>query len=213
MKKIVVCFLLGLATLTLSGAGQAPPPLRTIYNREDLATLNRVSDYLNSLKTLESGFIQIDAAGRADEGRLYIARPGRIRFEYSTQPVLWVSDGRTVAIANTRLNTVDKYSFSDTPLAPLFGGKVDLARNPSVVKVVKQAGSILVYARTANTRTQGNIIIVFSEPQIELRQWSVTDNQGQTTTVTLRDPTPGAQIDDAKFVLPVKKPAPPKKPG
>lgn len=214
MQRLVLCLLLGFGALALGAAGQAPPTLRTIYNREDLATLNQVSAYLNSIKTLQADFIQLGPTGRVDEGRLYISKPGRMRFEYRPPyPVLIVSDGRTVAVKNTSLNTLDRYALSDLPLSLILDNKIDLASNSAVLKVVKQNGTILVYARSVNTKTQGNIVLVFSEPQIELRQWSVTDNQGKTTTTTLRNMVVGQPMDQAKFVLPVKDAEPKKNPG
>jgi outer membrane lipoprotein-sorting protein len=216
MRKLAVCLFLGLSTIALGGAGPLVTtiPQRTIYNRADLDTLNRVSAYLNSMNTLESGFIQVGADGRIDQGQLYISKPGRMRFEYRPpSTLLVVSDGRNVVVKNGRLNTIDRYSLSNFPLSVILGNKVDLARNSAIMKVVKQNGAILVYARSVATKTQGDIILVFSEPTLELRQWSQTDNQGKSVTVTLRDTVAGKPIDEAKFVLPTKNIEPKKAPG
>lgn len=214
MRRILLSVFLAASVIALGGAGQAPPPRQTIYNHEDYAALGRVSAYLNSIKTMQSGFLQLRPDGQVDEGQLYISKPGRIRFEYlPPYPVLMVSDGRRVAVQNKKLNTVDTYSLSDTPFALILENNIDLGRNPAVVKIVKQNGTILVYARSVNTKTQGNIVFVFSDPEIELRQWSYTDNQGQTTTITLRQTVTGRPVDDAKFVLPVKTPVAQKTPN
>jgi len=41
--------------------------------------------------------------------------------------------------------------------------------------------------------------LTFSSPGIELRQWTVRDNQGGNTTVALQNLQPGASIDPALF--------------
>ncbi len=214
MRRLALCILIGLGATALSGADKFIAPVRTIFTGQDLAALDRISAYLNRVKSLESGFIQLGPNGQLDEGRLYISKPGRMRFEYRPpNPVLVVSDGSTVAVKNSRLNTVDRYSLSNTPLSLILGNDVDLARDGAVTRIARQDGTYLVYARSTNNKTQGNIILVFSEPDIELRQWSITDSQGKTTTVTLRDTVTGKPVDQAKFVLPVKDAEPKKNPG
>ena len=44
--------------------------------------LSAISRYLNSLQTAEAPFTQITEDGTISTGKLYIKRPGRVRFEY-----------------------------------------------------------------------------------------------------------------------------------
>ncbi len=76
---------------------------------------------------------------------------------------LIVSDGRTVAIQNTKLKTVDRYPLTDTPLDLVLGDNVDLANDKSVVGVVHDGDSLVVKARSHSSRAQGNIAMVFAE--------------------------------------------------
>jgi outer membrane lipoprotein-sorting protein len=78
------------------------------------------------------------------------------------------------------------------------------AGNKSVVSLTHDGGNVIVNARTSNNRSQSNIAIVFAQPELELREWTVIDNQGQKTTTALRDVAAGAPLDPALFVLPVK---------
>jgi outer membrane lipoprotein-sorting protein len=68
-----------------------------------------------------------------------------------------------------------------------------------VLGVNEQDGVIIVSARTATNRNSANITMVFSAPNIELRQWTVRDNQGGTTTVALQNPQTGAALDAVLF--------------
>ena len=45
--------------------------------------LNTISAYLNDLKTAEGTFAQINDDGSTSSGKLYIKRPGKMRFEYN----------------------------------------------------------------------------------------------------------------------------------
>jgi outer membrane lipoprotein-sorting protein len=175
------------------------------YSAADRAELDRVSAYLNSIRTMKGGFIQIDPNGDVDQGTFAISKPGRMRFEYKTQAsTLIVSDGATVAVSNTSLRTMDRYPLNQTPLDLILGDKIDLAGSHEIVGVTRQQDSFIVKARSRGGRAQGNITLTFAEPELELRQWTVIDNQGLSTTVALRDVQTGIDIPGSLFVLPDK---------
>ncbi len=50
----------------------------------DKLSLDSLSRYLNELSTVQSQFTQINADGTLSTGKIYIKRPGRIRFEYDS---------------------------------------------------------------------------------------------------------------------------------
>jgi outer membrane lipoprotein-sorting protein len=142
------------------------------------------------------------------QGDLYLEKPGKIRFAYRPpSPVLIVATGGTVYVKNARLNTLDHYDLSDTPLGLLLNEKVDLKTNQAVVGVDSRDGTIVVNARTSTNRNNSNISLVFDAPSLELRQWTVKDNQGGSTTVALQQPEKDVALDDSLFDVPQKAPA------
>jgi len=176
------------------------------YKPADKAELDRISAYLNSIRTMKGGFVQIDPNGDVDQGTFAISKPGRMRFEYRPPtPTLIVSDGRKVAVANSQLKTIDSYALDQTPLDIILGDRIDLAGSHEIVGVARQQDSFIVKARSRGGRAQGNITLTFSEPELELRQWTVIDNQGLATTVALRDVQTGIDIPGSMFVLPNKR--------
>jgi outer membrane lipoprotein-sorting protein len=175
------------------------------YSAADRVELDRVSAYLNSIRTMKGGFVQIDPNGDVDQGTFDISKPGRMRFEYNPPaPTLIVSDGTTVAVSNARLKTVDSYPLDQTPLDLILGDKIDLAGSHEIVGIAHQQDAFIVKARSRGGRTQGNITLTFSEPELELRQWTVIDNQGLSTTVALRDVQTDIDLPGSLFVLPDK---------
>jgi outer membrane lipoprotein-sorting protein len=175
------------------------------YSATDRVELDRVSAYLNTIRTMKGGFVQIDPNGDVDQGTFAISKPGRMRFEYKPPaPTLIVSDGRTVAVVNSQLKTLDSYPLNQTPLDLILGDKIDLAGSHEIVGVARQQDAFIVKARSRGGRAQGNITLTFSEPELELRQWTVIDNQGLSTTVALRDLQTGIDIPASLFVLPNK---------
>jgi outer membrane lipoprotein-sorting protein len=200
--------LLPVFILLLSGAGQ-PAVLRALYTDQQKADLDRVSAYLNNIHSLKADFIQIGPDGSLDQGEIDIQKPGQIRFAFRPpSPMLIVATNGEIYVKNSRLNTVDHYDLSDTPLGILLNENVDLKTNRSVLGVFEQNNALIVQARTALNQNRSNITLVFSLPALELRQWVVKDNQGGNTTVALGNLQIGAPLDPAVFAVPVKNPRP-----
>jgi len=202
MHRLASLLLLAIVAVGVGGAGQ-PAPARLIeFSAADRADLDRVSAYLNSIRTLQGDFVQIGPDGQIDQGRFYLEKPGRIRFEYlPPNPTLIVSDGRSVAVANKKLKTIRRYPLGDTPLDLILADNIDLLHNRAIVAVEHQPGALIVDARTSPNRAKANVSLVFSDPMLELRQWTVLDDQGMTTTVALRSLEQGITLDSALFVL------------
>ncbi len=211
LRPLAALCTLAFCVVLVSGAGQPPPPRRAIFTAQQTEALDRVSAYLNSIHTLRSGFVQLGPNGQLDQGQFLLEKPGKLRFSYNPpSAILIVANGGRVYIQNSRVNTVDSYSLSDTPLALLLNDNVNLKANTAVTAMEIRDDALVVHARTSTNRQQGNITLVFSTPQIELRQWTVKDNQGGTTMVALHNPERGAVLDQALFAVPVKRPAAPK---
>ena len=207
MRRLAFALVTLLAAPLLMGGGQPAPPRHLELTDAERTELDAISAYLNGIVTMKGGFIQIEPSGNVDQGKFYISKPGRMRFEYDPpSPTLVVADGHTVAVANKRLNTVDRYPLSETPLGLVVGNDIDLGHDPALLSVQHEQGSIILGIRTNNSMSRANISLVFSEPQYELRQWSVIDNQGLTTTVALRSVVAGATLSPSLFLLPDKNP-------
>jgi outer membrane lipoprotein-sorting protein len=205
MRRFVFAILL--AAAFVPSANAAPPGYMHFERSEaDKADLDRISAYLNGIHTLKGSFVQIGPDGQIDEGVFYLDKPGRMRFEYhAPNPVLIVSDGTTRAVANRRLNTVDHYPLWSTPLDLILSNDLNLQTNPSVAGISREPGELILNARAASSKVNGNITLVFTDPELELRQWTIIDSQGLSTTVSLRDIQQGVAIDPSLFKLPEAK--------
>ena len=208
MRRSILVLAACAAVTFLGAAGQmAPQRLIPAYSDEQKAQLDKISAYLNGIHSLKARFVQIGPEGGTASGTLYIQKPGQIRFEYNPpSPLLIVATGGTVYVKNSKLNTIDHYDLSDTPLGLLLNQNVDLKANRAVMGVNEQNGAVIVQARTSTNRNNSNITLVFSSPGLELRQWTVRDNQGGNTTVALQSLETGVTIDPALFTPPQKAP-------
>jgi outer membrane lipoprotein-sorting protein len=197
MSKLLRLFVL-VPLLALAGLANASAALTS----RDLADLKRVSDYLNSISSMQAGFVQVGPNGELDQGVVYARKPGRMRFEYAPpSPYLIVSDGQTIAVANSQLRTVDRYPLLENPLSVILKETIDLAKDANVVAVDHQSGTLRVTARQESGPLKGQVTLIFADPAIELRQWIITDAQGLQTMIALKDMKTQVQLDPSKFLL------------
>lgn len=167
---------------------------------EDRALVDEVSAYFNSLTTLAGDFDQQNQDGTLYSGEFYLARPGRMRFEYAPpQQLTLISDGLFVMLNDRELESVDRYPLSDTPLNLILKKKVDLAKDAKIVRVERQGTLIGITAREEDGMAQGDLTLVFAGPRLELRYWMVEDVQGNRTVVSLRNIRRGVEIDPGLF--------------
>jgi outer membrane lipoprotein-sorting protein len=206
MRRFFPCLAALACIALLGGAGQpAPQRLYQAYSDQEKADLDKISAYLNAIKSLKASFVQVGPDGGVVQGEVFIQKPGQIRFEYKPpSPVLIVATGGSMYVKNSRLNTVDRYDLSDTPLGLLLNERVDLKTNKAVIGVAEREGNIVVRARSSSNRNDSNITLVFALPGLELRQWTVKDNQGGNTTVALQSLQTGVSVDPSLFTAPQK---------
>src|SRR5271167_5085452 len=70
------------------------------------ALVDRVSLYLSTIQSMVGNFVQVGPDGRKTEGKFYIQKPGKVRFEYDPpSPIDVVADGSFVQVRDRKLNT------------------------------------------------------------------------------------------------------------
>jgi outer membrane lipoprotein-sorting protein len=186
--------------LSVGLTAAVPGPAHSGLGQTERAELERVSEALNAIHSLEGRFVQIGPEGQLDQGRFYINKPGRMRFEYAPpNPTLIVSDGRWVAVENRSLHTVDRYALWTTPLNLILGDNIDLRDNSDISGVEQQNSELVIQARAHNGQANGAITLVFSEPDLSLKQWTVRDAEGLLTTVSISDVKKDVAVDPGLF--------------
>lgn len=165
--------------------------------------LGTLSAYLNGLTTVEADFTQINSDGTISTGKIYIRRPGRVRFEYAPPDrSLVIAGSQTVAIFDAKSNQPpEQYPLKRTPLNLILAANIDLGRAKMVVGHSADATSTRVKAQDPEHPEYGTIELVFSADPVELRQWVITDDLGQQTTVILGGMTKGGALGEGMFSI------------
>lgn len=161
-----------------------------------------IADHFSSVGTMQGEFVQFGPKGEQTGGKFFIERPGKLRFNYDDpSPIRVIADGKNVAIGNMKLKTWDLYPLSKTPLSLLLAQKIDLSAGS--VKSVKEESDLTTIALGNNTVFGNSTITMMFDPKTyDLRQWTITDNQGKDTSVMVFNVKTGVQFDDKVFKVP-----------
>lgn len=164
--------------------------------------LLRISNYLNGLGSMEGNFVQIGPDGELSQGKFYLRRPGRLRFEYlPPNPALIIADGTWVGVCDRQIETFDRFPLEETPLDLLLRDRVDLRKEDAVKEITRAAGQMRVTAIDPDAPEQGSLTLVFSDTPLALKQWIVEDAQGLQTTVALSETRSNVSLSAELFFI------------
>jgi outer membrane lipoprotein-sorting protein len=197
----VVAATLALAVIlvpALGEAGELPPA--AVLTAQDNADLQRVAAYLNGIRTMYARFRQLASNGGVATGQLWMARPGRMRFEYDppTQ-ILLLADMFYVYYVDKELVEMSKVGLKSTPAWLLLRDPVTFD-DLIVTRFDRGANSLRITVVEKADSDKGSLTMVFSDRPLALRQWSIVDQQRKTTTVSLYDERFGVALDPKLFV-------------
>lgn len=164
--------------------------------------LSEISAYLNRLKTVQTTITQVNDDGSLSTGKLWLQRPGRMRFEYDPpDSAVVVAKGGTVIIHDPKSNQPpEQYPLSRTPLSLILARNVDLARAGMVVGHEFDGTTTIVTAQDPKNPDYGRIDLQFTGDPVELRKWVIHDGAGSRTTVILGQLTKGNSLNQNLFI-------------
>jgi len=203
MNNLRLC--LGVAALLFAtGAVRAAPA----------ASLDQVRASLRATTTMTADFVQTAANGSVQTGTLSLARPGKIRFQYTKAPILVVANGNWLSFIDYEVSQVSRWPIRNTPLGVLLNDDADLSRFARLVDA--PPGLIAVEARDPKHPEYGAITMGFKTDTaapggLRLLGWTALDAQNNLTEVRLDNIRYNVSIPNARFTF--RDPRPKAVPG
>lgn len=200
-----ISFGIFLAALVGASSAQAQEdalPWRTAepLTAEGRADLARAEDYLNQIGTVRGRFVQITSTGHFSEGDLYLRRPGELRFEYDDPvPLLLISDGHTMVMYDKSIESASQIPLSQSPLWFLTRDPINFSDTVEILAVERGQGALLVSMLGESALGRAQVDLLFSDSPLELRRWTVVDQEGYIIQVSLVDTQFDVALDDLLF--------------
>jgi outer membrane lipoprotein-sorting protein len=194
------CGLAGALLLLMPVAANAAAPAPAPLTPQDNAQLQRIAGYLNGIRTLSARFQQVAGNGAVSTGRVWVSRPGRMRFEYERPNTLaLLADSGFVYQWDKELQQTTKVELRSTPAWFILRDPVTFGPDVIVTRFEQGGGTVRVTVVEAANPDLGSLTLVFTENPLALRQWTVVDQQGRRTAVTLSDVQLGVALDPRLF--------------
>jgi outer membrane lipoprotein-sorting protein len=198
-----------LGSAALAAVAALPAAAQTGLSAEDRAVVAQAQAYLQGLTSAQGNFVETSGAQRR-EGRFWIQRPGKMRFEYTSPAgLLVVSDGSNVKRYDPRLNVFRQVPLGSTPLSTFLARTVRLDQGVRIDRVTRMAsGAFAITARDNRRPNDGSVILSFAGSPLRLHEWTITDAQGSRTRTQLTSLQPAPGLAASLFHLsdPTRRP-------
>lgn len=193
MISKVLQMLLAIAVIWLSPAHANTPELDAVQN------------WLRSTNTLVADFAQTAPSGKISMGRMQMARPGNIRFQYDPSvPLLIVAKGGWISLIDYGNAQVQRYPIGDTALSVLLNPNADLARIAAVVNdPYADPNALVIEAKDKKKPQFGTLRLYFgrgdSPGALALAGWVVIDGRGNRTAIQLKNVRTNVPVPASAF--------------
>ncbi|MFZ1109728.1 MAG: outer-membrane lipoprotein carrier protein LolA [Rhodomicrobium sp.] len=175
-----------------------PAPAAQIAD-SDYEVVQKINAYFNVMTNLSGTFVQTDPDSKQKHGKFYLARPGKVRFDYGAPSQLKIiSDGEYLAIEDHDLDTTDRYPIDVTPFRLLLSETVDLARDANILSI-EQGPADIVVALEDRKGSSGRIRLFFNKADMSLKEWIITDAQGLDTRIQVANLEQNKQLAAGLF--------------
>jgi outer membrane lipoprotein-sorting protein len=162
--------------------------------------LKEAAKALASVKTARGKFEQYSPDGSYSTGQFAMSRPGKVRFDYDDPvPLVLVSDGTTVALQDSDLETTDRVPLASTPLSLLLSSTLDFEKEAEVVDVRRTGDQTNITVRDKTGEMDGTLTVVLADNA--LTGWRTVDANGGRTSVLLTSVETGVKLNPRLFIL------------
>lgn len=165
-------------------------------------TIKRVEQYLSQLTTVVSDFSQVAPDGSLSNGRFYLERPGKMRWQYNPPtPILMVSNGSELVFYDYELEQVNHIPLDKTLIGFMARDVISFDDTVGVIDFAHEDGVIRVTLAQRESPEDGTLQLELSDQPLTLRNMVISDATQQVTSVSLNNARYGVKIDEDLFVF------------
>lgn len=167
----------------------------------DPISLEKLTLYINNIKTLEANFEQINNDNSRSTGRLLIKKPGKLRMKYEepNESVVLVSSG-LVTIFDLKSNAPpQKFLLEKTPFRVLLFSDLSLEMVNMGVNYDSEESKTILTVKDLKNQNEGYIEMTFTLNPIVLEQWLLVNSMEEKIIVKLTNVSLGGNMSNSLF--------------
>ena len=162
----------------------------------DQAEVTRIEAYINRLTTFKADFVQIAPNGATARGTMWISRPGRLRVEYRPPVKLRVfATPQWLIVEDCKVKEPQYLPLRSTPAGLLIQERIALSGEFTVTRVQRENQWVTITIIETKSPEKGQMRLVFRANPLQLIGWTVIDQNGGPTQVSLENVQAGIPLD------------------
>lgn len=195
---LLLAFVLCLAAPQAWGA--APEVVPATLTEKEQKEIARIESYLNELKSVSAGFIQVSDSSEIRHGTIAIQRPGKMRvvYDYPSKDFI-VADGSMVHIWDAEMEQQTNFPVGSGIAEFILRDPIKLSGDVTITKFVRLPAKMELSLVSTKDPSEGELTLIFEDIPLQLRQWRVVDAQGRMTGVSLENAREGVTFAKNTF--------------
>jgi len=162
----------------------------------DQAEVAKVEAYVNRITTFKADFVQIAPNGSTARGTMWIMRPGRLRVEYRPPSKLRIfATPQWLIVEDCKVKDPQYLPLRSTPAGILIQERISLSGDFRVTQVKRENQWLSIRIVEARSPEKGSMNLVFRNQPLQLIGWTVVDQNGGPTQVSLENVQAGIPLD------------------
>ena len=167
----------------------------------DKVDIKRIENYLNNIKSLQAGFVQMASNGGVAEGKIYISKPSKIRMEYTApDPLLIVGNGDYIIYNDKELDQITNIDYKDIPATMILTKQIKFNnKDLKITDLYSDSGQTSITVEMPGNPSVKPITLIFDNEPFRLKQWKLIDPQNIEVTLSLFDIEQDVNLPESLF--------------
>ncbi len=145
--------------------------------------LSKIENYLNSITSAEADFLQLNQDGSLNEGKFYLQKPGRFRWEYVDQPVLVVANKKSLIYYDVELEQANYVPIEKSIAALITRQNIKFSGDIELLEASATDEAYIIRATRADQNDIGEFTFIFKRDPIALGKIELFDENGQKIVI------------------------------
>ena len=167
----------------------------------DPISLEKLTLYMNNIKTLEANFQQINNDNSVSTGSLLLKKPGKLRMKYEepNDSIVLVSNGLVTVIDSQSSAPPQIFPLKKTPFKILLFSDLSLEIVNMGVTYNSEESKTILTVKDLENQNEGYIEMTFGSNPIVLEQWLLVNSMEEKIIVKLTNISLGGDMSNNLF--------------
>ena len=167
----------------------------------DPISLEKLTLYINNIKTLEANFEQINNDNSVSTGSLFIKKPGKLRMKYEepNESIVLVSSGFVTIIDPKSNAPPQNFALENSPFRVLLFSDLSLEMVNMGINYNSEKSKTILTVKDLENQNEGYIEMTFTDNPIVLEQWLLVNSMEEKIIVKLTNVSLGGNMSNSLF--------------